>query len=62
MSYCFGSDISSPCIYMWVIIHNSGLGNMSLFAENINLATFILCTYFSFRSFICISSGSVWSL
>ena len=45
-----------------VIIHISGLDNMPLLAENINLATFILCTYFSFRSFICLNSGSVWSL
>ena len=55
--------VSCVCIsLLLVIIHISGLGNMPLLAENINLATVILCTSFSFRSCICLNSGSVWSL
>ena len=55
--------VSCVCISLLLVtIPISGLGNMPLLAENINLATFILCTSFSVRSFNCLNNGSVWSL
>ena len=55
--------VSCICISLLLVtIPISGLGNMPLLAENINLATFILCTSLSVRSFNCLNNGSVWSL
>ena len=43
----FTTPVSCVCIsLLLVIIPISGLGNMPLLAENINLATFILCQEF----------------